>query len=201
VNNSLACSDPLKKDDVPKILQDMVKSRVRVVSGSSGQGGDGVSVQDTVASAVFDLRQRRSNVAMLMIVALLLCSSLVHAIGNGQHAESTLSAAPTVHVETATENSLAPVAALHGTQVSVEKPGGVWDQGDACGVGCGGHDAIQALCMLTFLTALVFFTSFLTRLLVTKDRLRERTMGTVVSVQAGRIPMTPSPQELSISRT
>jgi hypothetical protein len=26
-------------------------------------------------------------------------------------------------------------------------------------------------------------------------------MGTVVSVQAGRIPMTPSPQELSISRT
>lgn len=89
---------------MPKILQDMDQITGESRFGKYGQGGDGVSVQDTVARAVFDLRQRRSNVAMLMIVALLLCSSLVHAIGNGQHARA-LSAAPTVHVETATENS------------------------------------------------------------------------------------------------
>lgn len=56
-------------------------------------------------------------------------------------------------------------------------------------------------CMLAFLTTLVLFAFYLIRLLATNDRLHERAMDTIVSARAGPRPMTPSPQELSISRT
>ena len=69
------------------------------------------------------------------------------------------------------------------------------------GAGCGGSDAIQIACILAFLSTVVFFIFFLPRLLSTNQRLRERAIDMVVSVRAGPRPMTPSPQELSISRT
>lgn len=160
-----------------------------------------MSVQGALPSALFDLKPRRFIVALFAIGALLLCAFLMHAFEHGQNHETTPTAASLVHVAAAAGNQSSPVSAGHGTQSSVAQSGGVADHGDACGAGCGGHDAIQLACRLAFLTSLVFFALYLTRLLATNDRLRERAMDTIVSARAGPRPMTPSPQELSISRT
>ncbi len=152
-------------------------------------------------SALFDLKPRRFIVATFAIGALLLCAFLMHSFGLGQNHESLPTAASTVHVEADAGSHSTLVAASHGTQASIAQSDGASGLSGACGAGCGGSDAIQIACILAFLSTVVFFIFFLPRLLSTNQRLRERAIDMVVSVRAGPRPMTPSPQELSISRT
>ena len=168
---------------------------------STCRRGDGMPVLRDLPSALFDLKPRRFIVATFAIGALLLCAFLMHSFGLGQNHESLPTAASTVHVEADAGSHSTLVAASHGTQASIAQSDGASGLSGACGAGCGGSDAIQIACILAFLRTVVFFIFFLPRLLSTNQRLRERAIDMVVSVRAGPRPMTPSPQELSISRT
>lgn len=160
-----------------------------------------MSVQDTLRSTLADLKPRRFTVAMFAIGTLVLCAFLMNALGHGQTHEHTPTAASTIHLEAAAGNHSALIAAGHGPEAPVAHSGGISETADACGASCAGHDATQIACLLAFLTTLVVFALFLTRLLTTNDRLRERAIDTLVSARAGPRPMTPSLQELCISRT
>lgn len=144
----------------------------------------------------------RGLVACLAGGALLLCAFLMHAFGYDEGNEAAFPvAAVAVHgagsAETVALSSpdaqAGPASVLHGEDLA--------HAGATCGDGCGDHDGIQIACMLALLTAGVLLVFFPPRLQAAHHRLRAYALKLASFARAEAWPRTPTPQELSISRT
>lgn len=160
-----------------------------------------MSIANTAPSRPVSPHPPRFLVALFALGALLLCAVLMHAFGHGGRHEAAPATASVMHAEAAPGSPTTAVTSGHGEHPTAAHADGLSDPGVACGAGCGEHDMVQVICMLVFLTAGVFFLFVLSRRLATDHWFGAHELKIAVHARGAPRPMTPSPQELSISRT
>lgn len=148
-------------------------------------------------ASLLSARERRSFfTALFAIGAMILCGFLMHAAGHSQH-QSTPASAATAHHGANPDGIAVMSVDGHDSTTSSLQVGGAPGQDATCGAGCG-FDAAQVACMLALLTAALLI--FVVRLQTKSLDLRGDRPTVAAAIRAGPRPMTPSLQELSISR-
>lgn len=160
-----------------------------------------MSIANTALSRPVSLHPPRFLVALFALGALLLCAVLMHASGHSGRHEAAPATASVMHAEAAPGNLTTAATSGHGEHPTAAHADRLSDPGVACGAGCGEHDMVQVICMLVFLTAGVFFLFVLARRLATDHWFGAHELKIAAHARRVPRPMTPSPQELSISRT